>query len=405
MSKVQKKILSVMLCAAMILSAGAFTAFAEGEEAGTQPPTVTAGGETEGQPPEETEGKGEETAAITTEEALRTALEKGGEVTLGGDITLTSYLSIDKEVTLDLNGHTISGEFSSFTDSYKGNLINVVAGNVTITNGTLTAGSNNRNVVSVIGATGVTLSGVTLDHSTAAKGAPLIVGGSTVTLSGNVEMILGEKSWYAINVDSKNETEANVTFESNVRFNVTGATEDKNVIFVENNSKEHPATVTNPENAGLVAGENGTYNPKPADPEQPPVNPEQPPVNPETPETPAKPATPSTGISTGSSVQAMEKKEKPNPADQKAMETYNFWMTVKANIKKTKDGKTLRVNVPSDIKNMPASVMETIRLCENDVTVVLKWNGRTITISTEEAVKKPARKVFWSFKQLVEMYA
>lgn len=386
MSKVQKKILSVMLCAAMILSAGAFTAFAEGEAADTQLPTVTAEGETE--------GKGEETAAITTEEALRAALAQGGEVTLDGDITLTSFLSIDTEgVTLNLNGHTISGGFTSFVDSYQGNLINITGSNVTITNGTLTAGNNNKNVVSVSGATGVTLSGVTLDHSSAQKGAPLIVGKSTVTLSGSVNMVLGENSWYAINVDSKGQS-ANLTFANGVSLSVTGA-EGKDVIFVENNSEDNPATVTNPENAGLVAGDDGTYNPKPADPEQPPVNPE----------TPAKPAAPSTGISTGSSVQAMEKKEKPNPEDQKAMETYNFWMTVKANIKKTKDGKTLRVNVPSDIKNMPASVMETIRLCENDVTVVLKWNGRTITISTEEAVKKPARKVFWSFKQLVEMYA
>ncbi len=379
-----------MLCAAMILSAGAFTAFAEGEEAGTQPPT-TAGGETE--------GKGEETT-IDSENALRAALAQGGTVTLDGNITLTSFLSIDKTVTLYLNGHTISGGFTSFVDSYQGNLINITGSNVTITNGTLTAGSNNKNVMSVSGATGVTLSGVTLDHSSAKTGAPLIVGKSTVTLSGSVNMVLGENSWYAINVDSKGQS-ANLTFANGVSLSVTGA-EGKDVIFVENNSEDNPATVTNPENAGLVAGDDGTYNPEPADPEQPPVNPEQPPVNPET---PAKPAAPSTGISTGSSVQAMEKKEKPNPEDQKAMETYNFWMTVKANIKKTKDGKTLRINVPSDIKNMPASVMETIRLCENDVTVVLKWNGRTITISTEETVKKPARKVFWSFKQLVEMYA
>lgn len=400
MSKVQKKILSVMLCAAMILSAGAFTAFAEGEEAGTQPPAVTAEEETEDQQPAETEGEGEGTTTIDSEDALRTALAQGGEVKLDGDITLKSSLYIDKAVTLNLNSHTISGNFGQSTDVSESNLINITGSNVTITNGTLKTGSSNKNVVSVYKTTGVTLSSVTLDHSTAAKGAPLIVGGSTVTLSGNVEMILGENSWYAINVDSKNETEANVTFDSGMNLSVTGA-EGKNVIFVENNSEQNPATVTNPENAGLVAGDDGTYNPKPADPEQPPVKPETP-VNPET---PAKPATPSTGISTDSSVQAMEKKEKPNPADQKAMETYNFWMTVKANIKKTKNGKILRVNVPSDIKNMPASVMETIRLCENDVTVVLKWNGRTITISTEEAVKKPARKVFWSFKQLVEMYA
>ncbi len=47
---------------------------------------------------------------VTTAEALKTAVETGGEIKLGADITLTSMLTIpaDKTVTLDLNGLSIT---------------------------------------------------------------------------------------------------------------------------------------------------------------------------------------------------------------------------------------------------------------------------------------------------------
>ena len=46
---------------------------------------------------------------VTTEDDLRTAVAKGGEVTLGDKITLTSTLTIPtgKSVTLDLNSYTL----------------------------------------------------------------------------------------------------------------------------------------------------------------------------------------------------------------------------------------------------------------------------------------------------------
>lgn len=46
---------------------------------------------------------------VTTEEELKTAIQNGGEITLGGNIALTSRIVISTgSVTLDLNGHTIS---------------------------------------------------------------------------------------------------------------------------------------------------------------------------------------------------------------------------------------------------------------------------------------------------------
>ena len=68
-------------------------------------------------------------------------------------------------------------------------------------------------------------------------------------------------------------------------------------------------------------------------------------------------------------VQQMETAERPDPQDVEATERYNFWMGVKADLRAAADGKTLRVHVPADYTNMPASVMETIRLLDADVTV------------------------------------
>ena len=61
----------------------------------------------------------------------------------------------------------------------------------------------------------------------------------------------------------------------------------------------------------------------------------------------------------------MEQRERPDPQDVEATERYNFWMGVKADLRAAADGKTLRVYVPADYTNMPASVMETIRTTGN----------------------------------------
>ena len=79
--------------------------------------------------------------SVTTEEALRTAVTNGGEVTLGSNITLmSSTLAIPegKSVTLDLNGNTITANF-------KGDAI-TIAGTLTLkdsgTGGKITHGTD-----------------------------------------------------------------------------------------------------------------------------------------------------------------------------------------------------------------------------------------------------------------------
>ena len=125
----------------------------------------------------------------------------------------------------------------------------------------------------------------------------------------------------------------------------------------------------------------------------------------ETPTTPPASNTTATEPASAHTVQQMEQRERPDPQDVEATERYNFWMGVKADLRAAADGKTLRVHVPADYTNMPASVMEQIRLLDADVTVDLRWNGERLTITPETAQRKTALKAFWTFEQLCELYA
>ena len=130
--------------------------------------------------------------------------------------------------------------------------------------------------------------------------------------------------------------------------------------------------------------------------------------DPDTPPVPSTgtPSTPSTGTtSTGSAVQQLEAAERPDPMDVEATERYNFWMDVKSDLRAAADGKTLRVHVPADYTNMPASVMEVIRLRDEDITVDLRWSGERLIITPATAQRKTALKAFWTFEQLCELYA
>ena len=78
--------------------------------------------------------------SVTTEEALKTAVANGGEVTLGDKITLTSTLTIPtgKSVTLDLNGYTLEANVNADAITIEGTLTLKDSG----TGGTITHGTN-----------------------------------------------------------------------------------------------------------------------------------------------------------------------------------------------------------------------------------------------------------------------
>ena len=124
-----------------------------------------------------------------------------------------------------------------------------------------------------------------------------------------------------------------------------------------------------------------------------------------TPTTPPADNTTSAEAASTPTVQQMEAAERPDPQDVEATERYNFWMGVKADLRAAADGKTLRVYVPADYTNMPASVMEVIRLQDEDITVDLRWSGEQLIITPATAQRKTALKAFWTFAQLCELYA
>ena len=104
----RRKFLSVVLCVCMMLTMAPF-AFAEGEteSATTNPPSSSSGS-----------GSGAVTAGITTEDALKKAISAASDnatIKLDRDITLTSTLNITKNITLNGDGHTISGSVASGT--------------------------------------------------------------------------------------------------------------------------------------------------------------------------------------------------------------------------------------------------------------------------------------------------
>ena len=155
-------------------------------------------------------------AVIDTESKLLAALNDAEvkEIILANDIELSKMLTIEKEVNIDLGGHTITAS-EDFASTYPNDshLINVQSGtsNVTISNGKLVATDKNKHTVNVYDGADLTLKDVTVDHSRSLNGAPVVINGSDVTLEGKVELIQGENSWYGINVDPKNQTSATLT--------------------------------------------------------------------------------------------------------------------------------------------------------------------------------------------------
>ena len=140
---------------------------------------------------------------------------------------------------------------------------------------------------------------------------------------------------------------------------------------------------------------------QPSDPATDPSTPSDPATDPST---PSAPSTGTTG-SASTAVQQLEAAERPDPMDVEATERYNFWMDVKSDLRAAGDSRTVRVYVPADYTNMPASVMETIRTLGKEITIDLRWNGQRLIITPQTALQRPARKAFWTFDALCEVYA
>ncbi len=210
----------------------------------------------------------------------------------------------------------------------------------------------------------------------------------TVTFSGNVDSIWNHAFYRCHALE-------NVTFSGNVDSIEGGAFENCDAlktIYVPASMPEETVQIIRDALTG-----SGLQDVQIVQPEQP--------SDPAT--DPSMPSVPSTGTtgSASTAVQQLEAAERPDPMDVEATERYNFWMDVKSDLRAAGDGRTVRVYVPADYTNMPASVMETIRTLGKEITIDLRWNGQRLIITPQTALKRPARKAFWTFDALCEVYA
>lgn len=222
-------------------------------------------------------------------------VEENGTITLLKDVTVDEGVYLVNEggasfpdgVTIDGGGHSITASDDFKKNSYgQINLMKLqgITG-ITLQNLKLVTTEKAKHALDVWGSTGVILKNVKLDHEKCIfnddikGGAPLIINQSKVTVQGTFDVTMGENSWYGINVDDKNTPgSASITFDetTNATFTDKSQAQNKAPIYVEESTKTDPKTaVKNPENAGLVQGENGEFEVKPEEPvvTPPPANP------------------------------------------------------------------------------------------------------------------------------------
>ncbi len=150
-----------------------------------------------------------------TLEAAVTAAQEGETITLRANVAINKMLEINKKnVTLDLGGKevTASASFDYKEDKNASHIINVSADGVTVENGTIKTTTNNRHGINAYHANDVVLKNLTIDHRESLGGAPVVVNGSSVEVQGNLNLIFGENSWYGIDIDPKDKTNASLNF-------------------------------------------------------------------------------------------------------------------------------------------------------------------------------------------------
>lgn len=333
----------------------------------------------------------------TLEEALKAA-QSGDTIVLQKDVS-TGAVTLPAGVTLDGGNHVITCN----TEIANGAFITATGDNVTIKNATVNVDGKAKHGIQFYKVKGGKLENVNVMGG---KYTAVIVNGAEVSINGGnlstngyavVEYAMGK------NVSTVPKLTMN---------NVTTPNTDKPLVYmdkatidrIKDNTKELGQNATTEQVIehlkkdnltgnnikDMQVGENGMIIvPAPSTPVDPPVVPEKPNSN-----------SGSTGSS--STVQQMEEREKPDPADKKAMEEYNFWMQVKSKIRATAEGKTLRITVKEGIEYMPASVMQTLYECK--VGITLYWDGVTIEIPVGKAQPKQALRVYWTKTKLMDLY-
>ena len=332
----------------------------------------------------------------TFEEALKAA-KSGDTIVLQKDVS-TGAVTLPAGVTLDGGNHVITCN----TEIANGAFITATGDNVTIKNATVNVDGKAKHGIQFYCVKGGKLENVNVMGG---KYTAVIVNGAEVSINGGN---LSTNGYAVVEYAMGNGVTEVPKLTMN---NVTTPNTDKPLVYMdkatidrikENTPELKDATteqvieylkkdnLTGNNIKDMQVGENGMIIvPAPSTPVDPPVVPEKPNSN-----------SGSTGSS--STVQQMEEREKPDPADKKAMEEYNFWMQVKSKIRATAEGKTLRITVKEGIEYMPASVMQTLYECK--VGITLYWDGVTIEIPVGKAQPKQALRVDWTKTKLRDLY-
>ena len=390
------------------------------------------------------------------------AVKEGGTITLTSNVDNAEGIAVDegKNFTIDFGGHTYTvktpGAGSPNTETNAFQLLK--DSTITMKNGTIRISADNKQngdkkpIMRIIqNYANLTLENMTFYAQNQAGGEdyPLSFNNGAVVFKGNTSIITSSDSNIAFDVCKFNDyPSATVTFDESytgtingkIVYDATDASTHKLTINgngtfgkIEASSKGEEAAkdaievsggrFTAPVNKDYLADgyhyqlysndRYYSYHPtledakNAAKPEGGTItdlnNPTQKPVVvPPSPNAPEKPNSNSGSTGSSSTVQQMEEREKPDPADKKAMEEYNFWMQVKSKIRATAEGKTLRITVKEGIEYMPASVMQTLYECK--VGITLYWDGVTIEIPVGKAQPKQALRVYWTKTKLMDLY-
>jgi len=134
------------------------------------------------------------------EDALAAA-EEGSTITLNENITVTQRVYITKGITLNGNGHSITG-VGDFSSSSNPAVVLIDTDNaVVLSNLSIIGGTSNKFPLNIYTSPNVTLNNVSVTN-VFTNGGAMLVNASSVTVTGNLSVSTAAGSWYGINVDS-----------------------------------------------------------------------------------------------------------------------------------------------------------------------------------------------------------
>ena len=196
----KKKALATFLSVCMLATVAVPTAIVS---ATTDTDTGDAG-TSSNQPTEQkavTVTKDESSAQFDSLEDALAAAEEGSIITLNENITVTQSAYITKGITLNGNGHSITG-VGDFSSSSNPAVVLIDTDNaVVLSNLSIIGGTSNKFPLNIYTSPNVTLNNVSVTN-VFTNGGAMLVNASSVTVNGNLSVSTAAGSWYGINVDS-----------------------------------------------------------------------------------------------------------------------------------------------------------------------------------------------------------